>query len=83
MLFTTICVLSSALSLRNSLNNSSIKYAPRDIEISKRYNPDGDVYGYSEEQKKDSLLTINESLAKLNFNYHKYFTNITDFTLYI
>ena len=83
MLFTTICVLSSALSLRNSLNNSLITYAPRDIEISKRYNLDGDVYGYSEEQKKDSLLTINESLAKLNFNYHKYFTNITDFTLYV
>ena len=36
MLFITICVLSSALSMKNSLNKNFIDFSPRDIELSKR-----------------------------------------------
>ena len=82
MLFSTICILASALSIRNSLNNSLIKYAPYDIEISKTYNAPKELYGYTDSQAKDSFLTINESFDNINFNYKKYFTDVIDFTIY-
>lgn len=82
MLFSTICILASALSIRNSLNNSLIKYAPYDIEVSKTYNAPKELYGYTEEQAKDSFLTINETFDNINFNYKKYFTDVIDFTIY-
>ena len=40
MLFITICVLSSALSMKNSLNKNVVEFSPRDIEISKPANVD-------------------------------------------
>ena len=82
MLFSTICILASALSIRNSLNNSLIKYAPYDIEVSKTYNAPKELYGYTDSQAKDSLLTINESFNNINFDYKKYFTDVIDFTIY-
>ena len=84
MLFITICVLSSALSMKNSLNRSFESYAPRDVELSKRCDIDEDVkdYGYTDEQIEGSKMSIKEILDKLDFDYQKYFKNIEEYAIY-
>lgn len=85
MLFITICVLSSALSMKNSLNRSFESYAPRDVELSKRCDIDEDLkdYGYTDEQIEGSKMSIKEILGKLDFDYQKYFKNIEEYAIYI
>ena len=58
MLFITICVLSTALSMKNSLNQNLITFSPRDIELIQ-------VYHYS---KDDDLTEIQKENFKLNFD---------------
>ena len=84
MLFITICVLSSALSMKNSLNRSFESYAPRDVELSKRCDVDEDLkdYGYTDEQIEGSKMSIKEILDKLDFDYQKYFKNIEEYAIY-
>ena len=88
MLFITICVLSSALSMKNSLNRSFESYAPRDVELSRRClnvlseEELEDDYGYTKEQIEGSKMKIKEMLDKLGFDYGKYFKNIEEFTIY-
>lgn len=84
MLFITICVLSSALSMKNSLNRSFESYAPRDVELSKRCDIDEDLkdYGYTDEQIEGSKMSIKEILDKLDFDYQKYFKNIEEYAIY-
>ena len=84
MLFITICVLSSALSMKNSLNRSFESYAPRDVELSKRCDIDEDLkdYGYTDEQIEGSNMSIKEILDKLDFDYQKYFKNIEEYAIY-
>lgn len=84
MLFITICVLSSALSMKNSLNRSFESYAPRDVELSKRCDIYEDLkdYGYTDEQIEGSKMSIKEILDKLDFDYQKYFKNIEEYAIY-
>lgn len=84
MLFIIICVLSSALSMKNSLNRSFESYAPRDVELSKRCDIDEDLkdYGYTDEQIEGSKMSIKEILDKLDFDYQKYFKNIEEYAIY-
>src|SRR5699024_10128627 len=59
MLFVTICVLSSALSLKNSMTANLDELAPADIQLEKRVlNEDWLDQGYNEEQIKNSKLSI-------------------------
>lgn len=82
MLFITICVLSSSLTMKNSLNKFLADYVPRDIEIRKRYDPDQKLWGYTDLQVTNSRLSIEESLTELDFDYQKYLKDIVDFSLY-
>ena len=84
MLFITICVLSSALSMKNSLNRSFESYAPRDVELSKRCDVDEELKddGYTDEQIEGSKMSIKEVLDKLDFDYQKYFKNIEEYAIY-
>lgn len=84
MLFITICVLSSALSMKNSLNRSFESYAPRDVELSKRCDVDEELkdYGYTDEQIEGSKMSIKEILDKLDIDYQKYFKNIEEYAIY-
>lgn len=84
MLFITICVLSSALSMKNSLNRSFESYAPRDVELSKRCDVDEELkdYGYTDEQIEGSKMSIKEILDKLDFDYQKNFKNIEEYAIY-
>lgn len=85
MLFVTICVLSSALSIKNSMTSNLTSLAPVDIQIAKTLDMTESYiqeYGYNQAQLADSKISIEESLQKLNFDLDKYFTDIVDITAY-
>lgn len=86
MLFITICVLSSSLSIKNSLTANLNQLAPVDIELSKLKNISIETaeeeYGYSKEKAQDSYKTIEETLETLNFNTNQYLKDITTVNLY-
>ena len=81
MLFITICVLSSALSMKNSLNKNVIEFSPRDIEISKPANVDLEVNDFTSKQIENYKLSFEEIFTKNGFDFKK-FKNIVYFSLY-
>ena len=81
MLFITICVLSSALSMKNSLNKNVIEFSPRDIEISKPANVDLEVNDFTDKQIENYKLSFEEIFTKNGFDFKK-FKNIVYFSLY-
>ncbi len=82
MLFITICVLSSALSMKNSMSNNLKKLAPTDIEFTKKIDITNDSK-YSVEQVEDSKVSIEESLKRLNFNVDSNLKDIVNFNVYV
>ena len=81
MLFITICVLSSALSMKNSLTNNLNKLAPADVEFTKKLNlPEGTIY--SKEKIEDSKISLEDSLNKFDFDVHKNLKDIVNFNTY-
>ena len=83
MLFVTICVLSSALSLKNSMTANLDELAPADIQLEKRVlNEDWLDQGYNEEQIKNSKLSIREILGKFDFNIDSYLEQSVEYNLY-
>ncbi len=85
MLFFTICILSSSLSIKNSMTANLKELAPIDIELYKTVNMTSEhaaEYGYSPEVVNDSKITIKETLEKLNFNINDNFKDITDVYIY-
>ena len=83
MLFVTICVLSSALSLKNSMTANLDELAPADIQLEKRVlNEEWLDQGYNEEQIKNSKLSIREILEKYDFNIDSYLEESVEYNLY-
>ncbi len=85
MLFVTICVLSSSLSIKNSMTANLTTLVPADIEITKTLDmsvSDALDLGYNEEQAEDSKYSVRYSLEKLDFDVDKYFEDILDFQIY-
>ena len=83
MLFVTICVLSSALSLKNSMTANLDELAPADIQLEKRVlNENWLDQGYNEEQIKNSKLSIREILGKFDFNIDSYLEQSVEYNLY-
>lgn len=72
MLFLTIGILSSALSLKNSMTANLKELAPIDFQASKEWDlyhipaENQKLYVYTEEEKQDSLVPITETFEKLN-----------------
>lgn len=81
MLFITICVLSSAMSMKNSLNKNVIEFSPRDIEISKPANVDLEINDFTDKQIENYKLSFEEIFTKNGFDFKK-FKNIVYFSLY-
>ena len=81
MLFITICVLSSALSIKNSMTTNLTTLAPADIEIDKNLDlvPN---YRVTEAQAEDSHLSVRETLERMDFDVDAYFKDIVDFNVY-
>ena len=81
MLFITICVLSSALSMKNSMTENLKTLVPADIEITKKLNISDDSK-YSKEKIEDSKISLRESLDKFNFDVNNNFKDIVEFNTY-
>lgn len=81
MLFITICVLSTALSMKNSLNKNLTTFAPHDIEFAQTI-PDSNDEETSDTQKANAQLSLAEVLTKNGLDIQKTFQNITYFSLY-
>lgn len=81
MLFFTICVLSSAISIRNSMTTNLKTMAPVDIQFDKKLDLAIDS-GYSLDVIEDSRVSIRESLNRLGFDIDKYLKDIIEFNLY-
>lgn len=81
MLFFTICILSSAISIRNSMTDNLKTLVPADIELYKTLDLPEDS-SYTPEQKDDSKISIRESLEKMDFNVDQYFRDIIEFDMY-
>lgn len=71
MLFITICILSSSLSMKNSLNKNLLTYAPKDVEFSKKYGDD------------DSKLSIKDTFSQLGFDFQKNLKDVVEFRVYV
>ena len=82
MLFITICVLSSALSMKNSLNKNFIDFSPRDIELSKRCNVNQEESDITDIQKENLKLSFEEVFKKFGFDFNSNLKNIVNFSLY-
>ena len=81
MLFITICVLSSALSMKNSLNKNLTTFAPHDIEFAQTI-PDPNNEEISDIRKANAKLSLAEVLKKNGLDIQETFQNITYFSLY-
>ncbi len=86
MLFVTICVLSSALSIKNSMTANLTKQVPIDIEFYKRIipvNENNENYLYYDENYiKFAKKTSREALEELGFDVDKYLQDIVEVTIY-
>ncbi len=81
MLFFTICILASAISIRNSMTSNLKTMAPVDIQLDKKLDLPANS-GYSEGIIEDSKITVGETLARLGFDTDKYFKDTVEFNLY-
>ena len=78
MLFITICVLSSSLSIKNSMTANLDKLSPVDVQFSKVLSIDDD----NQEIKSDFNLSVIETLEKNGFDTDKNLDDITPFSIY-
>lgn len=81
MLFVTICVLSSSLSLKNSMTKNLKELVPMDIEFTKPVNRE-EGNGFSEIEVNDSKISIEKTLEKLNLNPEEKFKDTLSFNIY-
>lgn len=83
MLFITICIFSSSLSLKNSLSYNISKLTPVDVEIQKLRNLS---YEYLDDENKaaffDSYVPLLDSLKNIDINLDDYFNEILFINLY-
>ena len=81
MLFITICVLSSAMSMKISMTNNLKKLAPADVQIGKFINVTDYEY-YSEKQIEDSKISIYDTLEKLGYDVDNKLKDIAKLDVY-
>lgn len=94
MLFVTICVLSSALAVKNSLNEGIAKYARADVSISKNQSSDS-IYYDEDEMGSDSWTkdflkqlgavdqkSIEDLYSEDNIDLGSYFSDYVDVHTY-
>ena len=80
MLFVTICIFSSALSIKTSMDNNIKELVPVDIQLSKNVNSD-----FSDNKKiaKDNKISIENTLTNNGFDYKTNFKDIVKFNTYV
>lgn len=81
MLFVTICVSSSALSIKNSMTKNLNELAPIDVQLTKMIFENEDDYS-SEAIKEDAKLSVKETMEKNGFNIDVNLKDIISFNIY-
>ena len=83
MLFVTICVLSSALSLKNSMTANLDELAPADIQLTISVKDDDWLdQGYNEQQIENSKLGVRKNLEALNLDLDNYLNESVEYNIY-
>lgn len=85
MLFVTICTLSTALSLNDSLTKNIATLAPVDIQLVKKANLSAseiEKNEYTNEQVEFSKVSLEDSLKNMNFDTNTYFKDIVQYKSY-
>ncbi len=87
MLFVTICLLSSCLTMKNSMNANIRKFAPVDAMFTQNMNMDKYYddylrYGYNDSQIKNSHYTAKEMFELFNFDITSYFKDYIEVNTY-
>ena len=83
MLFVTICVLSSALSLKNSMTANLNELAPADIQLSISIKDDKWLnQGYSVKQIENSKLGVRKTLEAFDFYLDDYLKDYIEYNSY-
>ena len=85
MLFVTICVFSSCMSMKNAMTANLKELAPVDIELAKtRDIPRAFIeeYGYSEGQVNNSYQSIEDDLNSVGFDVNNYYKDIVSINTY-
>ena len=86
MLFVTICIFSSAISIKNSMTENLKTLAPMDIEFEKRLNLTEktveNAWNLNPEMIPDSYLTMDETFNKLGYNVNENLKDIISFNTY-
>lgn len=86
MLFITICVLSSALSIKNSMTANLKTLTPVDIQLIKQMNLTEEkvtrTWRFNSNMIIDSKLTLRETLNKVSFDIDRYLTDVVELDVY-
>ena len=83
MLFVTICVLSSSLSLKNSMTANLDELAPADVQLSLSVKDKSWLnQGYNEKQIENSKLGVRKTLEAFDFNVDDYFEEYVEYNSY-
>ncbi len=86
MLFVTICVLSSALSIKNSMTANLKSLTPIDVEFYKIVDIKEEFIGkdknYTKEIIDDSKISTRETLEKLDVDIDAYFQDIVEVEMF-
>ena len=87
MLFITICLLSSCLTVKNSMNANIKKLSPADIELKTYINMQNHYdsfrkYGYNDNQISNSTYNVIEKFRLFNFDITTYLREYIDINVY-
>lgn len=86
MLFITICVLSSALSIKNSMTANLKTLTPVDVQFTKQMNLTEEKVNHSwrfnSNMIMDSKLSLRSTLNEVSFDIDRYLTDIVELSLY-
>ncbi len=85
MLFVTICVFSSCMSMKNAMTANLKELAPVDIELAKTRDIPREFieeYGYSEGQVNNSYQSIEDDLNSIGFDVNNYYKDIVSINTY-
>ena len=83
MLFVTICVLSSSLSLKNSMTENLNALAPADIQLSISVKDDSWLdQGYNKAQIENSKLGVRKTLEAFGLNIEDYLQESVEYNSY-
>ncbi len=85
MLFVTICVFSSCMSMKNAMTSNLQELAPIDIQLLKTRDIPREFieeYGYSEQQVNNSYQSIEDDLNSVGFDINNYYKDIVHINTY-